>query len=233
MWARTYTDLLGNYFVDKHHLIHLNASPPMLDERLAKWVEKVLPIGVCIHSVFVALSYTGDASVALMITMSCLSIGGLLFFECWESCKDEEPPQDINMAIPCVVQCLILSAAGATVPVPEVTTGATGFTGAAARLTATPSPLVYVINRGEQAEPQALTLARTLRGAGLAVELDGSSAAFGKQFKRADRSGAPWAVVLGDEEAQASQLRLKPLRAEGEEQQLSWDETLSYLTEQR
>ena len=61
MWARTYTDLLGNYFVDKHHLIHLNASPPMLDERLAKWVEKVLPIGVCIHSVFVALSYTGDA----------------------------------------------------------------------------------------------------------------------------------------------------------------------------
>ena len=117
MWARTYTDLLGNYFVDKHHLIHLNASPPMLDERLAKWVEKVLPIGVCIHSVFGALSYTGDASVALMITMSCLSIGGLLFFECWESCKDEEPPQDINMAIPCVVQCLILSAAGATVPV--------------------------------------------------------------------------------------------------------------------
>ena len=117
MWARTYTDLLGNYFVDKHHLIHLNASPPMLDERLAKWVEKVLPIGVCIHSVFGALSYTGDASVALMITMSCLSIGGLLFFECWESCKDEEPPQDINMAIPCVVQCLPVSVVGGTVPV--------------------------------------------------------------------------------------------------------------------
>ncbi len=105
--------------------------------------------------------------------------------------------------------------------------------GAAARLTATPSPLVYVINRGEQAEPQALSLARQWRGAGLAVELDGSSASFGKQFKRADRSGAPWAVVLGDEEAQAGQLRLKPLRGEGEEQQLTWEEALSYLTKQR
>ena len=105
--------------------------------------------------------------------------------------------------------------------------------GAAARLTATPSPLVYVINRGEQAEPQALTLARTLRGAGLAVELDGSSAAFGKQFKRADRSGAPWAVVLGDEEALAGTLRLKPLRGEGEEQQLTWEDAVSFLAKQR
>ncbi|WP_413430230.1 histidine--tRNA ligase [Synechococcus sp. Cu2B8-bc1011] len=105
--------------------------------------------------------------------------------------------------------------------------------GAAARLTATPSPLVYVINRGEQAEPQALTLARTLRGAGLAVELDGSSAAFGKQFKRADRSGAPWAVVLGDEEASAGTLRLKPLRGEGEEQQLTWEDAVSFLAKQR
>ena len=105
--------------------------------------------------------------------------------------------------------------------------------GPAARLTATSAPLVYLINRGEQAEPQALTLARQLRGAGLAVELDGSSAAFGKQFKRADRSGAPWAVVLGDEEALAGQLRLKSLRGEGEEQQLSWEDALSYLTKQR
>ncbi len=105
--------------------------------------------------------------------------------------------------------------------------------GPAARLTATSAPLVYLINRGEQAEPQALTLARQLRAAGLAVELDGSSAAFGKQFKRADRSGAPWAVVLGDEEALAGLLRLKSLRGEGEEQQLSWEDALSYLSKQR
>ena len=40
---------------------------------------------------------------------------------------------------------------------------------------------------------------------------------FGKQFKRADRSGARWAVVLGDEEAERGEVRLKPLQQQGEE----------------
>ena len=92
--------------------------------------------------------------------------------------------------------------------------------GPAARLTAATPPL-YLVNRGEQAEACALVLARQLRGAGVAVELDGSGAAFGKQFKRADRSGAAWAVVIGDQEADAGTLRLKPLLGEGAEQTLS------------
>ena len=71
--------------------------------------------------------------------------------------------------------------------------------GAAARLTAQVPPTIYLVNRGEAAEAAALDLARKLRQAGVAVELDGSGAAFGKQFKRADRCGAPWALVIGDQ----------------------------------
>ncbi len=89
--------------------------------------------------------------------------------------------------------------------------------GVAARLTATPSAEVYVVNRGGEAECVALSLARELRAAGLWVELDASGSSFGKQFKRADRSGARWALVLGDEEAQAGMVRLKPLQQQGEE----------------
>jgi len=48
------------------------------------------------------------------------------------------------------------------------------------------------------------------------VELDLSGAAFGKQFKRADRSGARWAAVLGDDEAAAGLVVLKDLRGEAE-----------------
>jgi histidyl-tRNA synthetase len=44
------------------------------------------------------------------------------------------------------------------------------------------------------------------------VELDAGASAFGKQFKRADRSGARWAAVLGEEELAAGQVQLKPLR---------------------
>lgn len=94
--------------------------------------------------------------------------------------------------------------------------------GAAARLNGRAAPDVVVVNRGPAAEAIALGLARNLRQAGLAVELDASGAAFGKQFKRADRCGAPWALVLGDDEAAAGQLRLKPLQGEGEAQTLAW-----------
>ena len=89
--------------------------------------------------------------------------------------------------------------------------------GAAARLVGTSAPDAYVVNRGEQAETMALGLARALRAAGLTVELDGSGSAFGKQFKRADRCGARWALVLGDEEADRGQVRLKPLLGQGDE----------------
>ena len=91
----------------------------------------------------------------------------------------------------------------------------------AARLTSKRPPTVYLVNRGELAVSAALGLARTLRQAGLAVELDDSGAAFSKQFKRADRSGAPWALVIGDQEAQQFCVRLKSLRAEVEDQTFS------------
>ena len=89
--------------------------------------------------------------------------------------------------------------------------------GAAARLTASASPEVYLVNRGSDAERVALALARDLRAAGLRVELDASGSAFGKQFKRADRSGARWALVLGDEEVGRGEVRLKVLQQQAEE----------------
>jgi histidyl-tRNA synthetase len=85
-----------------------------------------------------------------------------------------------------------------------------------------PPPDLYVVNRGEAAEPWALACVRRWRLAGLAVELDLSGAAFGKQFKRADRSGAPLAVVIGDSEAAEGLVVLKNLRSEaGEDRRLT------------
>ncbi|MEA5400864.1 histidine--tRNA ligase [Synechococcus sp. BA-124 BA4] len=78
-------------------------------------------------------------------------------------------------------------------------------------------PDVYVVNRGALGEACALELARSCRqrpGAPLAVQLDLSGAGFDKQLKRARRSGARWALLLGDEEAGAGQVRLLPLDVE-------------------
>ena len=79
------------------------------------------------------------------------------------------------------------------------------------KLTEPTTPLLdfYVISRGEQAEAQALKLAQTLRRLEFAAELDLSSSAFGKQFKRADRSGALACLIIGDDEAAAETVKLK------------------------
>jgi histidyl-tRNA synthetase len=84
--------------------------------------------------------------------------------------------------------------------------------------TAAMPPDLYLVNRGEAAEAAALVLARQLRRSGLAVELDASGSAFGKQFKRADRSGAAWAAVLGEGELERGVVLLKPLRRQAVEE---------------
>ncbi len=74
----------------------------------------------------------------------------------------------------------------------------------------------YIVSKGNLAEPQALILAQKLRQTGFSVELDLSGSAFGKQFKRADRSGAIGCLVLGDVEAEQKTLKLKWLKTSEE-----------------
>lgn len=82
------------------------------------------------------------------------------------------------------------------------------------------APDIYLVSRGEQAEANALQLAQKLRHQGLAVELDLSGAAFGKQFKRADRSGAAACLIVGDDEAAQGTVQIKWLGS-GEQSSLS------------
>jgi histidyl-tRNA synthetase len=92
-----------------------------------------------------------------------------------------------------------------------------------------PAPDLYVISRGEAAEGQALVLTRQGRQAGLVVERDASGGAFGKQFKRADRSGAPWAAVIGDTEAAEGVVLLKDLRGETAERRFTPNQLVELL----
>ncbi len=70
-------------------------------------------------------------------------------------------------------------------------------------------PDFYFVSKGEKAEAQALILAQKLRNLGFTVELDLSGSAFGKQFKRADRSEAYACLILGEEEALINNINVK------------------------
>ncbi|MGC4028706.1 MAG: histidine--tRNA ligase [Steroidobacteraceae bacterium] len=79
------------------------------------------------------------------------------------------------------------------------------------------APQVYVVAVGERAGRAALALTETLRDAlpGTAFELNVGGGNFKAQFRRADRSGAPLALVLGDDELERGVAQLKPMRREG------------------
>jgi histidyl-tRNA synthetase len=72
-----------------------------------------------------------------------------------------------------------------------------------------PTSDFYVVSRGAAAEAQALKITQWLRQAGFKTELDLSGSAFGKQFKRADRSGAAACLILGDSEATSRTVQVK------------------------
>jgi histidyl-tRNA synthetase len=83
--------------------------------------------------------------------------------------------------------------------------------------TANNSPDIYLVNVGEMAEKQAFSVAELLRNAGLQVILNAGGGSFKSQMKRADRSGARFAAILGDDEANAGEISLKPLLEKGEQ----------------
>ncbi|HKE45236.1 MAG TPA: histidine--tRNA ligase [Steroidobacteraceae bacterium] len=85
-----------------------------------------------------------------------------------------------------------------------------------AALTQAP-PHVYVVMVGEQAQSAGLKLAERLRDAHpqLRVQAGAGGGNFKAQFRRADRSGATVAVILGEDEMQRGVVAVKPLRSEG------------------
>ncbi len=82
-----------------------------------------------------------------------------------------------------------------------------------------PSCDVYVVHQGEPASRLAMRVAEGLRTVGLDVILHCAGPAgigsFKSQMKRADASGAAFAVILGDDEVAANEATVKPLARDG------------------
>lgn len=90
---------------------------------------------------------------------------------------------------------------------------------------------VYLVTLGEGTQQAAIRLAEQLRDAlpelRLVVHCGGGS--FKSQFKKADKSGALYALILGEAEAAAGQVGLKPLREDGEQLNMAWSEVPQQL----
>ncbi len=90
---------------------------------------------------------------------------------------------------------------------------------------------VYVCAFGEAAELAALTLVERLRDElpGLRLLLNSGGGSFKSQFKKADKSGARYALILGDDELAGRVVGCKPLRDDSEQQSVAWDALAEHL----
>ncbi len=83
---------------------------------------------------------------------------------------------------------------------------------------ASPAPDVYLVHQGDAASRLSFRVAEGLRDQGIDVLMHCGGGSFKSQMKKADGSGATFAVIIGDDEAQLGEALLKPLREEGSAQ---------------
>lgn len=95
-----------------------------------------------------------------------------------------------------------------------------------------PPAHAYLVAMGDQAQLQALALSERLRDAvpGLRLTSNVSGGNAKAQFKKADRSGAAVALVVGEQELAEQTFSVKPLRSDSEQQTLNFEQTIQHLT---
>jgi histidyl-tRNA synthetase len=96
---------------------------------------------------------------------------------------------------------------------------------------------VYMVHQGDSAQLQAFVLAERIRDAGLDVVLHCATptgaGSFKSQMKKADGSGAAFAVIIGDDEMASATAAVKPLRDMGASQEtVPFDDVVDYLVDQ-
>ena len=90
--------------------------------------------------------------------------------------------------------------------------------------------LAYVVHDGDAATRLAWRAGEMLRDAGANVVVNGGGGSFKSQMKRADASGARFALLIGADEAAANAVSVKPLREPGEQKTVPLNELRRVLS---
>ena len=94
---------------------------------------------------------------------------------------------------------------------------------------------IFVLHQGGETLTTAMIIAERLRSAGIDTILfcppDGQLASFKSQMKKADASGAAFAVIVGPDELAANEAQIKDLRASGEQKAVPLDGVLEAVIE--
>ncbi len=92
---------------------------------------------------------------------------------------------------------------------------------------------VYMIRVGSEAEKQGLVFAENIRDQlpNLKLQMNCGGGSFKSQFKKADKSTAEFAIIIGEDEVKRGEVAIKNLRIEQEQQSLSYSDAIEFLQE--
>ncbi|MCK5918882.1 MAG: histidine--tRNA ligase [Cocleimonas sp.] len=95
------------------------------------------------------------------------------------------------------------------------------------------TPDVYLVLAGEEAQIAGVKLAESLRDSQVNLSLQSNVAAgsFKAQIKRADKSGAEYAFILGGSEVEENTITIKALRSSEEQQTIPQDQLDNFIKE--
>jgi histidyl-tRNA synthetase len=91
------------------------------------------------------------------------------------------------------------------------------------------NPDAYLVNVGDLAEAASAKLAEAFRDEGLSVVVHAGGGSFKSQMKKADKSGARFALILGDDEVLANQIAVKPMLGAGEQVKVDLAQAITLL----
>ena len=91
------------------------------------------------------------------------------------------------------------------------------------------NPDCYIVHQGENTRDYAWKCAEFLRDKGLDVVLHCGGGNFKTQMKKADTSGAYYALIIGDEEVKTNQITVKSLRRISEQVKLNLDDVVRFI----
>ncbi len=91
------------------------------------------------------------------------------------------------------------------------------------------NPDMYILNLGHDARGNAFNIAELLRDHSYKVAVNLEGASFKSQMKKADKSGAKIALILGDDEVVKKSIKIKLLRKEVSQEDVLQRNLLSYL----
>ncbi|HEX8968934.1 MAG TPA: histidine--tRNA ligase [Chloroflexota bacterium] len=92
-----------------------------------------------------------------------------------------------------------------------------------------PAPNVFVAYQSDQGKRIAFQLAEALRADGISADVSTGDRKLGKQLSAADRAGANYALILGEDELASNSVTLKALRNGGEQRRVALDALVDEL----